>query len=226
MLQDLLRDYPTDTLLSDLDITDVSFDDIKAVSKDATYMIDTCKKYRAILSACDKLAIDTTINAMINRSAALNYRTIILTTHNVSIINHSLSDNELIELYASVRDVYNPLYGYACYHTTCNNRADTTRMFCRTLPDATRNGLRINDIQINNDSVTDRLIDCYTSLTKLKVNHDTRITTCGPFAKSLKILTISRDGIFSDRGYLKDAGLSQCDAIEKLYVPYIWEITT
>jgi len=129
-------------------------------------------------------------------------RVILPNSHASLIINHSLSNNALIELYAKT-NAYNLLYSHI-HH-------DVPRITPNhdTIRDATLNGLRIASMNIYNGSMNDHNIKNCTSLTELNIYHDgCDITTCAPFAKSLRVLYPSCK--------MRNEGMRLCTSIVKL----------
>jgi len=169
-------------------------------------------QYNQILVTCDKLAMHDTINDMFNTIRVRSIRPKI--KHTSLIINHALSNDELLDLYAHT-DAYEVLYGHPYYSTSVDN-GSLTPSRCK-LRDASLNGLRIAGMSIRDNIISNDDVRYFTSLTKLGIYNDTsQISTCDPFARSLKILIAGWQ--------ICDAGLSQCTAIEYLNAcnnPYI-----
>jgi len=213
MLQYLFHDCATDVSLSDLDITNISRDDIKEVLNNKSHDPYT------VLNICDKLAMRDEVNTI------LNSRTQPPIAYDALIINHSLSDTGLLRLYATT-NAYNPLYGCVRFRTAwiCGGN-DIIRTGYNILRNATLNGLRVTDISIDDQRTTIDDIKCCTSLTKLEIfNHNHKITTCEQFSGSLKILTVSH--VLYGSGYLSRTGLCQCSIIEELYMSGNFDISS
>ena len=219
MIRKLLYDddvtIDNQTLLSDLDMDATSFfiskvgeiiDDHKIIFSDDISASD-------ILTICDKLALRDTIDKIFTHDniSAIPYASL--------IINHSLSDDALIKLYAKPHTyTYNLLYG--CIHYNTFKRRYSLKHGHRIFRNATRNGLRVANIYAGDEFIDDDHIQYCTSLTTLTI-HDTdrKITTCAPFAKSLKVLYIYGN-IFNDEI------LQSCTSIVELYAGNNRGVTT
>ena len=258
-----LEDISNDNISDD----DISDDDIN------NKLCETINRCNCILFTCDKLAVcDTTfrdtIHDILCRIAGSNSRfkfssgkmrkydvlknvSCLIVGHEsqikhaVAIINHTLSNIDLLQLYSHT-DSYSPLYRYAyvCYQRhdqfLFSARTSSYRCVCQN---AAQHGLRIADMKISDRaSVFDDDIKYYTSLAKLTMeSYSTAIqfSKSYPFAKSLKILTIqpAKLRVLLLRRHVTDpippsynnpinAILSQCDSIEELYAPNIFCIGT
>jgi len=210
-------------MLCDLDMANYEYEYVEIrqtafalqTENDDNKLCKIINKYNRILITCDKLAVcSTSITRTINN--ILHIMTTIRKSkikHPVMIINHTLSSIDLLKLYKCT-NAYNLVHGYVAY--IHHDKHDT-----QTCHDATLNGLRITDITIWNKNISTDDIRYYTSLTNLNIycNMDT-IWTYIPFAKSLKILVMRR------YGPMDGSVLSQCCAIEKLYVCHNTKITT
>ena len=146
------------------------------------------------------------------------------------IINHSLSDDALIKL-CTKTCAYNLLHGQRIhYDTHCSLRYcihdaqlehDQMGRDHTTFCDATRNGLRVTDISVHDKFMNDDHTRYCTSLVALKIyNNNCKITTCAPFAESLKVL-YSR---FNCK--IGDEGLRLCTSIVELHATNNVKITT
>jgi len=187
------------TLLSDIDITTVSAHDIKETVQ-CFNSNKTINTHRDALSTFDKLMSPVT-NAIINHNP-----TPTPTNTSSQIINHSLSNNKIIIAFTN---------NYKLVHN--NAITDDHR---DTLPRAILSGLLIKKLNINSyTAINDRYIASCTSITDLYASHNRIITTCNPFAKTLRILNAAYSSI-------NDLGLKLCTAIEKLTIDGNEHITT
>jgi len=163
---------------------------------------------RHILAICDKLVLSDIINKILDDISPIPYTSL--------IINHTLSDDAIIKLYAKT-SAYNLLYGCIHYFPYYGTRDNTLEhdMF----RDATLNGLRVANISVHNKFINDNHIRHCTSLTTLQI-HDSgcKITTYAPFAKSLKVLHA--------RNKFGDEKLEMCTSIVELYAGNNDNITT
>jgi len=168
-----------------------------------------------ILTICDKLARHDIIDEI------LAQHIILPEPHATLIIHHTLSPDALIELYAKT-NAYNLLhkgihYKYEHYYV---QRTDTTPIH-DIFRNATINGLRVANIAIYDKIIDDRHIEHCTSLTKLSIFEENyKITTCAPFANSLKIL------IAAFGNGIGDDSLSSCHFIDELIAGDNPKITT
>jgi len=248
--------------LEDIGNNDISNDDIN------NKLCETINQCNRILTTCDKLAVcDTTfrdtIHGILCRIAGDNsclefssgnlrkYRVLKNISclivghksqikHAVTIINHTLENDNLLQLYSHT-DSYSPLYRYAyvCYTHFRNPFAHIRPPYECVCRNAVQHGLRVADMKILDSAVSNDDIRYYTSLTKLTMGYystTTQFTEIYSFTKSLKILTILSPDFFDTlllrRNIMDtislpwydspiDAILSQCDAIEELYAPNI-----
>jgi len=180
---------------------EILFNDPDAKDNDA---IDS----RHILAICDKLALSDIINGILDDISPIPYTSL--------IINHTLSNNAMIKLYAKT-SAYNLLYECIHYFPYYGTRDNTLEhdMF----RDATLNGLRVTNISVHDKFINDNHIQYCTSLTTLQI-HDSgcKITTYTPFAKSLKVLHV--------RNKFGDEKLEMCTSIVELYASDNDKITT
>ena len=164
-----------------------------------------------ILTICDKLVRHDIIDEILTRHVILQPPTSL-------IIHHSLSNDAIIKLYAKT-NAYNLLYcriRYTC--TLFYDRCDVASMY-DMFRDATRNGLRVASIDVYNKFIDDNHIKYCTSLVELNIICG-KITTCAPFAKSLKVLRVAFNN------YIGNNSLVTCHSIKELYACCNREITT
>ena len=194
-------------------------------------LCNTMDKCNRMLVTYDKLAVCDTafrdaINDILHRMAGHESQ-IKYITHNMIIINHQLTNTDLLKLYART-NAYNPLYGYVYVrHEERNDwwrcQLASDNKYLRMCQDAALNGLRVTNIEIWDGNISDDDIKHYAYLTGLNIcrgiSDICSLASCA-FAKSLKILTIPPYGLICD------ASLSRCNAIEKLDVQYNRKITT
>ena len=184
-----------------------------------------------ILAICDKLALYDTIDKILvqHTTSPIPYSPL--------IINHSLSHATLIKLYAKT-GAYNLLHGYRYYGIQNSAFEYNNDPFCDVIPDerqnteveehdhdafrdATLNGLRITSLNVRDKFVNDNHIQHCTALTILAIrNSYCKITTCAPFAKSLKVLCAEH------KSEITDKSLELCTSIAELYVSGNRGITT
>jgi len=160
-----------------------------------------------ILTICDKLAMHNTIDKILMLNTPSKPCAPL-------IINHSLSNDALIELYAKT-STYNLLYG--CLHCNACDIVRRDNVFHNT----TLNRLRITSINVHDNIINDDDIKYYTSIVTLKIYDKykrCKITTCAPFAKSLKVLHAYSE--------LCDKGLKLCTSITELNANNTYGITT
>jgi len=102
---------------------------------------------------------------------------------------------------------------------TDNAKITTCAPFAQSLVklDASNYGTKDASVKCG---ISDTGLSSCSMIRELNARGNPKITTCVPFAKSLKILRASRDCGISD------TGLSNCTAIEKLYVQDNLKITT
>jgi len=210
------------TSLSDLDmhvtlpISKVGeiMDDHKIIFSNNISASDFCN----ILTICDKLALHDIINKI------FTHHKISIVPYASLIIYHALSDDALIELYAKT-GAYNLLTAYkllhGCIHYDTSKHRYSFEHYHRIFRDATRNGLRVINISARDEFINDDHIQYCTFLTTLTI-HDTdcKITTCAPFAKSLKVLSAINYSHFGDEI------LRSCTSIVELYAKDNHRITT
>jgi len=202
-------------ILRDLDIvTTVPCDDIeKIVDCDNDTINDSCcgiineHNVKDIVVMLDKLQCTDAVTMLLNFDIVPNTDQNVVRT---ATINHSLDYEQLPNTYART-NLYNALHNHT--HTIYPNN-DTRN--------AITNGLCVANMEITH-AVTDDDIKCCTSLTKVSIDRDTKITTLAPFAKTLRKLSI-----FSSQNtcLINDDALSLCTEIEELYISCNNIITT
>ena len=197
------------TLFHDLDMCDVPQHVRKIMVDYKIPLSDQCifaNNFCDTLSVCDKLARHDIIDEILASDKISNVPYASL------IINHALSNDALIKLYAKT-GAYNLLHG--CVDTEDTILESNHNIF----RDATLNGLRITNIRVYGKS-TDDNIRCCTSLATLEIYQDCKITTCAPFAKSLKVLHTENCCVFGDEE------LKSCTSIIELNTTNNHRITT
>jgi len=181
----------------------ILFGDLSAKNNDA---LDNDLSHT--LAICDKLALRNIINKILTLDGtSIPYTSL--------IINHSLSNYTLIELYAKTC-TYNLLYGYIHYYkkNSINHNHEIFR-------NATRNGLRVTNLSVYDEFTNDYHIRCCTFLTTLKFyDIHCKITSCEPFAKTLKVLHVMELRNFGDKQ------LEMCTSIVELDANNNRKITT
>jgi len=207
-------------LFRDLDMGDVlQHEQVREIMVDYKILLSNqyifTNNFCDTLSVCDKLARHDIIDEILasDRIPDVPYASL--------IINHALSDDALIELYAKTC-AYNLLYGNIHYKTCM--RVNTINISRHNIfRDATLNGLIVTDISVGDENMNDNHIRCCTSLTALTIyDIDSQITTFAPFAKSLKVLLLYA------RNYHKfgDKELEMCTSIVELCAFNNHKITT
>jgi len=212
-------------MLHDLGITSYHTD-INKIIKNLSQIYSVIHKpyFRYILTIFDKLMMRNIITNVLNSHTTPPQTS----NNNIRIMNHSLSTMGLIKLYART-NAYDLIYYCGDLIATIEqiNRDKVIEERCgnelvqfQLVNRAIRNGLRIDDMIINN--ITDYDMTLFTSLKKLEIGGDMSMMTCDPFAKSLRELK------FSGYGYniICDDGLRNCVAIEVLDLTYNICITT
>jgi len=247
----LLYDEPTDlsTLLADIGITTCATSTIDLLEQiiipknDLDAHRKQIKKIGTpvILTILDKLAMPSPINAIIKLHIKLDKPS------PVQIINHSLQENEMIAAYA---DKYNVLYNNhatlvtydfakavkhglrvkkvgglgkrVCYISNIeerNARYNYNPKKCRPIKSILRELFCIDQ-----QSRTDDGLSGCTTIEELDVTHEYEITTCAPFATSLRKLIANNN--WTDSLQLRDNGLQSCTSITYLSVSGNNNITT
>jgi len=140
---------------------------------------------KSTLLILDKLAMSDAINAIINSHAAPS---------DTQIINHTLSNNQIIIAHTQKYNVLNN---------------DTI-----TAIPTNMNNLRIKKMIVRGYSLKNKdLPNLPKNIEELDIQHCLKITTCTPFATTLRKLSIS-----SNDTNIDDKSLSKCTAIEHLHI--------
>jgi len=224
---DVLDDI--DVLIYDMDRStiDITCTDKLAAKHDAQFRnMITSIDPRDALSLFDKLMARQMVDRIIKLhcSSRINY--------GHAIVNHALPNDDIITAYSQS---YRVIYNNTISPTTCLNMSvcnaialdhvynrkpqlSTKSVATSLLIPAISNGMHVT--KIYGPLANDNIMQFCTSLTELDATENKQITTCVPFAKSLKYLTV---GYHSK---ITDDGLHGCTSLSTLNIHNNNTITT